>query len=113
MRTFCQFYLRLKWDGRGRICCIVIRLNINFQNGIRHLVGDQLNISIIPYFELLPVRRQRISDSAESWFGLPKPDLPCDRYLARLIILTPVCGRRIAVSGNPAPVNENSRRSLP
>src|SRR6476619_6468055 len=68
-----------------------------------------LHITIIPNFKLGTIFRQRVSDSAEGWFGLTQPYLPRYIHYAWLIVFPPIGLRRIAFSGNPAAVNENSR----
>ncbi len=108
MRTLGQIDFRLEWDRRLGIVYMWFGLQINRQNGIRHLAGDMRYIGVVPNLQPGAVFGQAVRDSAESWFRLPKPQLPRDRYRSRLVIFAPILGRGIAVSRDPAAVNENS-----
>src|SRR5688572_3429062 len=108
MRPFSQLDGRLEGDRRLHICRVRVGLNVDRQSRIRQLISDTLYVAIVPNFKPCSVFRQRVSNSAESWFGLPQPYLPRENHQAWLIVLTPVSWRGVALSRNPAPINQDS-----
>ena len=87
---------------------IRIELNIDRQNRIRDLAADAFDVDKDPEIKPRLIGRQcRVGRATKRGIRFAEADDSAESDLPRLIVLAPIGGRGIAVSGNPAAINED------